>query len=148
MTWYFQVKTLAAKYSVYVPDLFLSGGSSTTQSSECSPGFHAVCLLREHCLEWRSALWSDSAKGISRIQGGRLEARPGAFPCRLWRSCGHDGFCIVLSARFSFKTVLMTVVIMQVMSNNRKEREELLEGMLVTGDADTGKQPAFTFTQV
>ena len=87
-------------------------------------------------------------RGISRIQGGRLEARPGAFPCRLWHSCGHDRFCIVLSARFSFKTVLMLVVIMQVMFNNRKEREELLEGMLVTGNADTGKQPAFTFTQV
>jgi len=42
----------------------------------------------------------------------------------------------------------MMVVIMQVMFNNRKEREELLEGMLVTDDADTGKQPAFTFTQV
>ncbi|CAA0839561.1 alpha/beta-Hydrolases superfamily protein [Striga hermonthica] len=162
VTWQFQVGSLTKKYAVYVPDLFFFGGSATDspdRSPEFQARCLAKALRKlgvERCtvvgfsyggmVAFKMAeMWPDLVAAV--VVSGSILAMTDSISSATLGELGFSSSSeLLLPTSVEGCKALLKVAVhrnlwfpdrlhrdfLQVMFNNRKERGELLEGLLVT----------------
>nr|CAD1834255.1 unnamed protein product [Ananas comosus var. bracteatus] len=149
VTWQFQIGILARHYEVYVPDLLFFGGSTST-STDRSPALQARCFLT--ALER-----GEARRGAQSRRGGSAIDLTDSITDDMLQRLGFASLAEMLlpesvkglKALFSVGAYKKLPFpdwfyndYLKVMFSNRKERAELLEGLVIRNK--DAKVPALT----
>ncbi|VVA99482.1 unnamed protein product [Arabis nemorensis] len=162
VTWQFQVRSLAKKYSVYIPDLLFFGGSYSDKPDR-SPAFQAHCLVKSLHI-----LGVDNFFLVGFSYGGMVAFKIAEEYPEMVRAMVVSGSVLVMTDtisesnlnRLGYKSsadlllptsvkglkTLFTIAVhrpmwfpnrlfkdyLEVMVTNRKERAELLEALVIS----------------
>nr|GLL26314.1 monoacylglycerol lipase ABHD6-like [Ipomoea trifida] len=154
VTWQFQVGALSKKFSVYVPDLLFFGGS-ITDSKDRSPTFQARCTVVGFSYGGMVAfkmaeMFPELVEAM--VISGSILAMTDSISAATLHSLGFSNSSELLlpTSVKGLKALLKVAAykkywfpnrlhqdFLQVMFSNRKERGELLEGLIVSNKDDT-----------
>ncbi|BFG39125.1 hypothetical protein CerSpe_253990 [Prunus speciosa] len=172
VTWQFQIGALSKKYSVYVPDLLFFGGSATDKAerspalqAEClATGLRKLGVERCTLVGFSyggmvafklAELYPDMVRALV-VSGSILAMTCSVSDETMERlGCGSSSELLLPSSVKGLKTLLSIAAhkklyfpdrlhkdFLEVMFTNRKEREELLEGLVIdTKDTTIPKFP-------
>ncbi|KAK9942493.1 hypothetical protein M0R45_008157 [Rubus argutus] len=141
ITWQFQVLSLARNYAIYVPDLLFFGGSITDKTDR-SPEFQAECVAKglrklgvKRCTLVGLSYTEACNAGLERIGFSRWSdyLLPDSVK-------GVRNMFEIAAYKFPHLPDWIYKHYLEVMFDNRKEREELLEALVISdGDLTVHK---------
>ncbi|KAG5535894.1 hypothetical protein RHGRI_023615 [Rhododendron griersonianum] len=134
VTWQFQIGSLTKKYAVYVPDLLFFGGSMT-DSPDRSPRFQAECLSKG-----LKKLGVEKCTVVGFSYGGMVAFKLAEMCPDLVQAVVISGSILAMTDSISsttlhglgFSSSSELLLPTSVSFTNRKERGELLEGLVVS----------------